>query len=336
MKEIQKKIENLKSLIGDSKRILVLTHDNPDPDAIASSLGFQFFIRGYAGGESTLAFGGIVGRAENQSMIQHLKISMTPVDRINFQDYSLVALIDTQPLTGNNSLPDSVMPDIVVDHHPMREETRKVPFHDVREKMGASSSIVTSYLREAGLPMRPRLATALYYGIKSDTNDLGRNAEPLDVESYLFLFPNVQRTILNQIIHPKVSGEYFKVLNRAFKKARIQGSVMVTSIGRIKNPDMVAEIADMLLRHEGVEWVLAMGVFQKAMILSVRTSDIQGGAGDLVQSIVHGLGKAGGHGMMAGGKVEIQGSPVREIEEMLQKRFLKKVGAINKPVEALV
>jgi len=336
MTGIEKKIENIKKIINDSKKILILTHDNPDPDAIAASLGFQYLLKNHFGKECVVAYGGIVGRAENQSMIDHLKINMIPVERINFQDYTRVALVDTQPMTGNNSLPDSVIPDMVIDHHPMREETRKVPFYDVREKMGASSSIVTAYLREVGAEIPPRLATALYYGIKSDTQDLGRGAYSLDMESYNFLFSKVHRDLLNRIIHPKVSAEYFKVLNRAFKKARIHGSSLVTSIGRIKNPDMVAEIADMLLRHEGVEWVLAMGTFQKAIILSIRTSDMAGGAGILAQRIVKGFGKAGGHGMMAGGKVEIKGRPVHELEEVIQERFLKKVGAINQPAEALV
>lgn len=332
----QKRIENLQELVAGSKRTLILTHDNPDPDAIAASVGLQHLLKSNMGQESTLAYGGIVGRAENQSMLEHLKISMTPVDRVDFQDYSIVALVDTQPMTGNNSLPDSIIPGIVIDHHPLREETKKVPFHDVRENMGASSSIVTSYLRETGTPIQSGLATALYYGIKSDTNDLGRNAGQLDMDSYLFLFPKVRRDLLNRIIHPKVSAEYFKVLNRAFKKARIHGSTLVTSIGRIKNPDMVAEVADMLLRHEGVEWVLAMGTFRKAIILSIRTSDMMGGAGILAQSIVRGFGKAGGHGMMAGGKIDIKGQPVLELQEVIQERFLKKVGAINQPVEALV
>lgn len=336
MDEIQKNIELLKKVVVPSKRTVILTHDNPDPDAIAASLGFKSFLKEQFGQESIISFGGIVGRAENQSMIQHLKISMTPVDRIRFQDYPLIVLIDTQPNTGNNSLPDTLVPDIVIDHHPLREETKQVPFFDVREKAGSCSGIITSYLREAGISIQPRLATALYYGIKSDTNDLGRNADALDAESYLFLFPKAQRDILNRIVHPKVSAEYFRILNRAFKKARIHSSALVTSIGRTRNPDMVAEVADMLLRHEGVEWVLAMGMFQKAVILSVRTSEMRGGAGDLVQSMVRGIGKAGGHGMMAGGKVDIGSMTVNELEEMLQERFLKKVGVINQPAEALV
>ncbi|OIP62833.1 MAG: phosphoesterase [Nitrospirae bacterium CG_4_9_14_3_um_filter_53_35] len=336
MTGFQKKIELLKKMVVPSRRVLILTHDNPDPDAIAAAFGFKYFLKEQFGQESIISYGGIVGRAENQSMIQHLKIPMTPVDQIRFQDDLFMVLMDTQPRTGNNSLPDTVVPDVVIDHHPLREETKKVPFSDVREEAGSCSSIITSYLREAGIGIQPRLATALYYGIKSDTNDFGRNADALDQESYLFLFPKVQRDILNRIIHPKVSAEYFRILNRAFKKARIHGSSLVTSIGRTRNPDMVAEVADMLLRHEGVEWVLVMGIFRKAMILSVRTSDMRGGAGDLVQGMVRGMGKAGGHGMMAGGKIDMKDGLKQELEEMLQERFLKKVGDINQPAEALV
>ncbi len=336
MQEIQMKIESLKKLFSDSRKTLILTHDNPDPDSIASSLGWQYLLRSRFGQESTIAYGGIVGRAENQSMIRHLNISMTHVDQVRFDEYSLVALMDTQPMSGNNSLPDSVEADIVIDHHPLQEETRKVSFYDVREEVGATSSIVTSFLRETDTLIQPRLATALYYGIKSDTQDLGRGANALDADHYLFLFPIVQRELLNRIVYPKVSAEYFKVLNRAFNKARIQGSSLVTFIGKSKIPDMVAEVADMLLRHEGVEWVLAMGTFRKTIVFSIRTSEISGGAGILAQSIVRGIGYAGGHGMIAGGRVELKGRPIRELGEVIQERFLKEVGTVNQPVEALV
>ncbi len=331
-----KKTAALEKILDPSKRMLILTHDNPDPDAIAASLGFQYFVKSRYQQEARIAFGGIVGRAENQAMIQHLKIPLMPIEQVNFQDFFLVALIDTQPRTGNNSLPSSVMPDIVLDHHPLRDETKKVPFYDVRERVGSCSAIVTSYLREAEIPIQPRLATALYYGIKSDTQDLGRGSSNLDVQNYMYLFPMVQRELLNRILHPKVSPEYFKLLNRAFKRARIHGSALITGVGRTPNPDIVAEIADMLLRHKGVEWVMVTGTYQKSIILSLRTSDLSGEAGALAQSVVRNIGKAGGHGMSAGGKVDLNGQTIRSVEDLLQDRFLKKVGGINQPAEALV
>lgn len=336
MTDIKKKVETLKKALDGAKGVLVLTHDNPDPDAIAASLGWQYFLRSCLGLESKIAYGGIVGRAENRSMIEHLKIGLMPLDRINFQDYSHVCLIDTQPMAGNNSLSDSIVPDVVIDHHPLREQTRKVPFYDVREKVGASSSMVCQYLQAMDIPIQPRLATALYYGIKSDTQDLSRSDNPLDLENYLFLSPQVQRDLLNRIIHPKVEADYFRVLNRAFKKARIHGTALTTSIGRLGNPDMVAEVADMLLRHEGIEWVLAIGTHQKRLILSIRTSDIRGGAGIIAQKIVRGVGTAGGHGMIAGGQVDMKKRKITELVDLLQERFLKKVGSINEPAEALV
>lgn len=336
MTDIKKKVDRLKKALNGAKGLLVLTHDNPDPDAIAASLGLQYFLRSWLGLESKIAYGGIVGRAENQAMIEHLKIALMPLERINFQDYSHVCLIDTQPMTGNNSLPDSILPDVVIDHHPLREQTKKVPFYDVREKVGASSSMICEYLQKMDIPIQPRLATALYYGIKSDTQDLSRAGNPLDLDNYLFLFPQVQRDLLNRIIHPKVSADYFRVLNRAFKKARIHGTALTTSVGRLGNPDMVAEVADMLLRHEGVEWVLTIGAYQKKLILSIRTSDIRGGAGIIAHEIVRGVGTAGGHGMVAGGQVDIKKRKLTELVELLQERFLKEVGSINEPAEALV
>jgi len=221
MKGTARKIPELERVLAAGGRTLILTHDNPDPDAIAAGLGFQHLLKQAFGLESTLAYGGIVGRAENQAMLEHLRITLTAVEGIAWGEFSRVALIDTQPLTGNNSLPADIRADVIIDHHPVRPETRGAAYVDVRENVGASSSLVTDYLREVGVEIPSRLATALYYGIKSDTQDLGRDSSPLDLESYLFLFPKVRRRLLNRILNPKVSGDYFKVLNRAFNKARM-------------------------------------------------------------------------------------------------------------------
>jgi len=283
---------------------LVVTHDNPDPDSLASACGLKALFEHHLGRNTVIGFGGIIGRAENRALVEACQIPAVPLDTLDYSDYSTIMLVDSQPATGNNSLPDGVQLDLVVDHHPLREQTPlRSRWVDVRSDFGASATIVAKYMRSKGVPIPPLLATALFYAIKSETQDLGVEANEFDREIYFDLFPRVNPEVLFRITHPRVSSEYFRVVNDVTRKTKIFDNAAFTYIGRISSPDFVAEMADLVMRLEGIEWALCIGAYNSDLTLSLRTSKQGGGAGAMIQDIVRGLGTAGGHGMMAGGKI---------------------------------
>src|SRR5262245_47088392 len=144
--EIQRKLNSLVDVVKDEEKALILMHDNPDPDVIASAVGLQYLLENLANKPSLIGYSGIIGRAENRAMLKHLGIKMTSMSRISLEDYPCVALVDTQPLTGNNSLPPGKSPDIVFDHHPYRPSSRKVPYRAIKPKYNVTASIITEYL----------------------------------------------------------------------------------------------------------------------------------------------------------------------------------------------
>jgi nanoRNase/pAp phosphatase (c-di-AMP/oligoRNAs hydrolase) len=204
-------IERLEGIVKRKRKVLILIHNSPDPDALASAFALKYLLHAKWNVGSVIAFDGMIGRAENATMTRLLKIEMKPVSDISIRDFSVVALVDTQPGAGNNALPRGIVPEIVIDHHvPIYSRTLKAPFHDVRTDYGSTSSILTEYLMSAGLePLHRKVATALLYGIKSDTRDLGRQTTPQDMEAYLDIFPHALFKILSRIEHPKVSRCYF-------------------------------------------------------------------------------------------------------------------------------
>ncbi len=313
------------------RRALVLTHDNPDPDSLASALGVSAILENLAGVPTRIAYGGIVGRAENRALVRVLKLSLIPVSKIVFDDYDFIVLVDTQPEFGNHSLLPRITPDAVIDHHPARPSSYDVAFADVGGDYGATSSIVTGYVRASGIVPTPALATALFYGIKSDTRDLGREFEPIDVLNYQWLFPFVDHFSLSQIEHPRISANYFAALHRAIEKAQRHGDAITADLGQVYAPDIVAEIADRFLALEDMRWSLALGVYEGNLYLSVRTSDRRMNAGRLVREVVMKEGgSAGGHGSMAGGRVPVPDRTVKEIANLkrrLLRVFLKEFGA---------
>src|SRR5215475_2553259 len=140
---------------------LILTHDNPDPDSMAAAEGLRALLEAEAGLRCTVARGGIVGRAENRAMVSVLGFDHVQVSSIDWKAYPIIGLVDTQPETGNNSLPPGHRVDIVIDHHPRRPASLRAPWCDVREDFGASCTIVYSSLRERKIALSPKVATAL-------------------------------------------------------------------------------------------------------------------------------------------------------------------------------
>ena len=161
-----------------------------------------------------------------------LKLPIAPVSQVVFDEHDLLALVDTQPPVGNHSLPARYPVDVVIDHHPLRDESLGAPFADVGGDYGATSTMLVEYLRAAPLEPSIEVATALFYGIKADTRDLGRQTTPADVDAYLWLFPRMDKHLLGRIEHPDLPAEYFRLYHLAIERAKVYGPTVVTVPGR--------------------------------------------------------------------------------------------------------
>jgi nanoRNase/pAp phosphatase (c-di-AMP/oligoRNAs hydrolase) len=317
--------DSLLTWVSGRGRILIVVHDNPDPDSLASAMALRHLFAVRLNREAVIAFSGMIGRSENLAMAQCLQIPLTPFPIIELKMFQVVCLLDSQPETGNNSLPPGARVDIIIDHHPMREESAACKWVDIRPEYGTTATILYEYLKVQGVALGTKLATALFYAIKSETQDLGREARRPDRDAYLALFPLANKTLLNSITRPPLPREYFVALHSALEHTKIYGKVLVASLKGVQFPELVAELADLLLRLEGIETVLSMGHYNSEMILSIRTESEQINAGELIRVLVAGRGSAGGHGMMAGGKVDDvpdSEAAIAEVERLLTERLL--------------
>jgi nanoRNase/pAp phosphatase (c-di-AMP/oligoRNAs hydrolase) len=246
-------------------------------------------------------------------MVSVLGLAHVAIAELDFARYGTIALVDTQPETGNNSLPPGHRVDIVIDHHPLRPQSSRAWWCDVREDFGASSTIVYTYLRDTHVALPETLATAMLYAIKSETRDLGREASDHEYEAYAHLIRIADFEKVHAIAEPKVPAAYFAALDRALRAAEVRGPVVSVNLGALDYPDLVAEIADLLLAYDHARWVLCVGEHQGSVYLSIRTDIESAHAGDLIRQLVAGQGAAGGHGMVAGGKLH---APVRDAAEL--------------------
>ncbi|MFO7766564.1 MAG: DHH family phosphoesterase [Pelovirga sp.] len=319
-------------------KVLIVTHDNPDPDSIAAAVALRHLLVIKTGQNAVLTYGGVIGRSENRNMVEQLDIPLIPISELDPKHFQVVCMVDTQPNTGNNSWPADLPVHFIVDHHRPKTDLSSVCWVDIREDYGASVTILYEYLTSQNVAINTRLATCMYYAIKSETQDLGREWSKADREAYLKLLPLANNRILFKIIHPQVSTAYFSSFRKAIDSARIYGSALVFNLQEIENPDLVAELADFLLRHKGVDYVLGMGWFDGTQILSMRSLDPAAKLGLVIQDMVAGFGTAGGHGMVAGGQIRMMDADIKaqkELEDTLTRRMLKALnleGHIGKPL----
>lgn len=325
----RKRLDALSELIrrrGEDGRWLILTHDNPDPDALASASLLRKLITHGFGGKATVGYGGLVGRAENREMVRSLKLEISHLKHLRWDQYAAYALVDTQPRTGNNQLPAEITPDLVFDHHPERKTVQSVPFADIRPDYGATASIVAEYLDAADVSLTKKDATGLIYAIRSETQDFGREFAPPDKKLYDRYYTHVDQRALGKIQSARLRVSYFRTLSEAVQNLLSVGTLVVSHVGEVEQPDIVPELADLLIRMEGKTWALVTGRFEDRVYLSIRTTNPRAEAGHLMRRLVGRKGKGGGHGMTAGGWAPITvgyAENPRSLQEQLGRRLAK-------------
>jgi nanoRNase/pAp phosphatase (c-di-AMP/oligoRNAs hydrolase) len=290
----RERTEQIRQLTRGAEAVLILTQHDPDPDALASGLALRTLL-GRNRATAPLGSLGRVTRSENVNMIRHLDIQVNLLEPRSLGAYDMIALVDVQPPYFGDTLPRA---DIIVDHHP-RVADYRCSFRDIREEYGATSTILSEYLIANGVTFTQRLATALLYGIKSDTLMLGREVHAADVEVFTSLYPLANHNLIRRIEYPSLNPEEVSSFARALTKHRLINRVAFTHLGRVRREDIIPRLADFCLQIDGAEWSVVSGVFERRVIISVRNAGYGKSAGEVVKKLFPDPETAGGHRTMA-------------------------------------
>jgi len=304
LREGARKLQELKSVLGSARRVLILTHDNPDPDCVASAMAFKLIFE-HMDREAVVGSGGELGRSENRTLQQVLSLSIRPLHELRLADFDFILFVDTQPGSGNNStrLPAGARFGIV-DHHILGEGWPHEPvFLDLREAYGATATMAYEYLQARNLKVDVPLATALYYAIRTETSDMGRGASKADRAAYLKLHPKIDWDLLHLIVNSRLPLDYFIMMKEAVERAQRFGRALVVDLGPTRHPDFVAELADSFRRLEDVDTVLVWGWRPDRVVFSIRNNLHDPHVGRLARELMAEAGSAGGHRHMAGGQL---------------------------------
>jgi nanoRNase/pAp phosphatase (c-di-AMP/oligoRNAs hydrolase) len=286
--------ERVRAHFEGAERILILMQDDPDPDAIASAMALKALLRRSRATARICTFGTIT-RPENLSMCKILDIEVQEISAQALDQFDRVAMVDVQPSFLEERFQEV---DLVIDHHPVERPIR-AHIKDVRPSYGATSTILLEYLRATDVKIGQRLATALLYGIKSDTLGLERGGSKADLEAFTFLYPLANHNALRRIDRPELSEVALDLLTQGLARRQILNGVFFSHLGSVPTADLIPQFADFGLQAEGVEWSVVSGVVGEDLHISVRNVGYVKSAGDVTRGAFGDLGAAGGHRTMA-------------------------------------
>ncbi len=308
--------------------LLIVAHDYPDPDALASALALQHLGRAAYGITSRIVYGGVIGRTENRAMVDILKIPAYKLKPSDFKKYNNYALIDTQPAFKNNSFPVKKKATIVIDQHPS-DVKPLADFSIVDPDCGATAVILAQALLNKGIDIPSRVATALAYGILSDTMNLYRARHADIIDTYLNILPFCDLRALARIQNPVRSRKFFSILGKGIQNAKSRRGLIVVHLGNVENPDLVSQVADFLLSYRQATRALSTGRYHGKLYVSLRLSKGGTNASEILRDVLINRGNAGGHDTIAGGSFRIakaeDPAAWQEAEESLEKRLLKRL-----------
>jgi nanoRNase/pAp phosphatase (c-di-AMP/oligoRNAs hydrolase) len=307
--------------------LLILTHDFPDPDALASAYTLQYLADHVFGIKSRIVYKGVIGRVENRNMVQFLGLPVHRLKQREVARHAYVALVDTQPDFDNNPFPADRQATLVIDQH-LPNSGPHADCAIIDTDCGATSVILARALLSLKIEIPEKLATALAYGILTDTLGLYRAKRRDTISTYHDILQFANMHILARIQTPVHDRNYFTTLSRAINHSRMRSGLIVCHLGRVVNPDVVSQIAEFFLCYKKAEWTLATGRFRNKLYASLRTKKKNFSAGSILRSCFKSPEDAGGHDQIAGGSVRVNGNDEQkwaEEEKNLQRNIVKQL-----------
>jgi nanoRNase/pAp phosphatase (c-di-AMP/oligoRNAs hydrolase) len=288
------KVQQYQRFFSDADRVLIMLHNDPDPDAMASGLALRNVLRRTKQTAIIAALQGVT-RPENQRMVNLLDIHVETVTPAQVAEFDRVAMVDVQPHYFMGQI-DRV--DLVIDHHPEQTGYTAV-FKDIRADYGSTSTILTEHLRAVDANISERTATAMLYAIKSDTLFFNRQANRVDIEAFSYLYPLADAALIKKMEGAEITTERLEYVLRAKQNGRLVEQVFCSFLGTTAREDFIPYVADFYLQLEDVKWTIVAGIVNESLVMSVRNLGYSRNAGEFVRKYFADIGSAGGHRAMA-------------------------------------
>jgi nanoRNase/pAp phosphatase (c-di-AMP/oligoRNAs hydrolase) len=295
------RVQQYQRYFSDADRVLIMLHNDPDPDAMASGLALRNILRRT---KTTAIIGAMQGvtRPENLRMLNLLDIHVETMTPQTIGEFDRIAMVDVQPHYFGNLI-ERV--DLVIDHHPEQPGYTAV-FKDVRADYGSTCTILTEHLRAVDVNISERTATAMLYAIKSDTLFFNRQTNRVDIEAFSYLYPLADPALIRKMEGAEITSERLDYVMKAHRGGTLVDQVFCAFLGASPREDFIPYVADFFLQLENVKWTVIGGVVGDSLVVSVRNLGYSKNAGEFARRVFGDIGSAGGHRAMAKAVVPIQ------------------------------
>ena len=297
-RSIPEKLRRFYDQFSGNDHVLIVI--NADPDAIASAMAVSRLLWRKVL-SVTISHINTINRPDNLAMLRLLRVTLVPFEKIEVDQFSRVVIVDSQP--DHNEYMAELKPDVIIDHHP--DSGAKAPFLDIRPHYGATATILTEYLRAAKIKPSAKLATGLYHGIKTDTNDFKGQTQIEDVRAFQYLFRHANIHLARKIEQADLRFDLLKYFILALKNMRRRKGKVYIHLGNVVNPDICVLIADFFMRVNTVTWSIVSGICDKKLTIIFRNDGIRKNAGKVAKEGFGKLGNAGGHKNMARAEIAL-------------------------------
>lgn len=301
-RQLDEQVQTLLSILNKDDRWLIVI--NADPDALGSALALKRILSRKVA-DVGIAHINEIKRPDNLAMIRFLRIPTRKLIPTFAAQYDRFALVDSQP--HHHPSFSQYTFDIVIDHHPVSAQnpvTAKLT--DIRPKYGATCTMMTEYLYNMKMEPAKLLATALVYGIKTDTQSFEREFIDADVSAFKYLTKFSDQTLLKRIVRAEFHLDWVRYFSRAFYNMRRVGTGLAAHMGRVENPDILVIVADFFMRIHNVPWVVVSGEYDSLVVAIFRGDGLRKDMGKFAHTLFGEVGSAGGHKMAARAEIPVE------------------------------
>jgi nanoRNase/pAp phosphatase (c-di-AMP/oligoRNAs hydrolase) len=313
---------SLYKVFDHDDRVLVII--TADPDAIASAVALKRLLwRRVA--HIDIVSTNEVRRLDNLKLLKALDLRLPLLEETDISHYSKLVTVDSQPHHHNQT--EGLHFSLVVDHHPLPSIPNEVPpeFCDIRPDWGATATILTCYLRAARIRPNKILATALFYAIKTDTQNFVRQGKLEDMQAFRWLYPLIHQPLLSDIESAPISHKSFDVIKKALTVTHLRKQYANTFVEHLDHPDTLVILADFIMQIDGVNRAIVAGVYEERLIVILRSAGLRSNVGRLAGEAFGKYGSAGGHKHMARAEMPLVGLPHKySLKHKNLERFISK------------
>ncbi|MCU0821488.1 MAG: DHH family phosphoesterase [Spirochaetes bacterium] len=305
---MKEKLNQLKKIFQKDDKLLIII--NPDPDSIASALALKRLCKSWIS-SVTITQTRETRRMENRMMQKLLGIKLENLSKINLSEFTKAAIVDGQPdFFGQYAIPHV---NIIIDHHPTKEDY-PAEYKDIQPQVGATSTIMQEYIEAAKIKPSSKLATAMCYGIKTDTENFERNTIRRDAIAFGKLFAYAHPEVLTNIEKWNIPKECIPIFQKALNDFKIKRDIISVYLGEIKISDYAVMVADFLKSFEGIQLSVVIAGYNNQTLVILRSFGGKYNVGQMASAAFGEIGSAGGHRTMA--RVEMDSSKLSEVPDL--------------------